>query len=128
MRSASSSVAAALLVSALSACATNAPQLPPERTEARALGTFSATDAQMTCDQIAEEWNSTSRERETANQNIAANRQQNQVAGYIGAALFPPAYLGTEGNYADKDRLAALQTRRDTLVDLARTKNCKPLT
>jgi hypothetical protein len=116
-----------LLAAALAACSTAAPQLPPERTSARGLDSFSPQDAQLTCDQIAEEWATTGRDREVANQNIAANRHQNQVAGYIGAAFFPPAYLATEGNYADKDRLAELQARRDTLIDLARTKSCKPL-
>jgi hypothetical protein len=127
VRSASSSLAAVLLGAALAGCSTPAPQLPPETASARKIESYSASDAQKTCDQIAEEWGATSREREAANQNIAANRHQNQVAGYIGAALFPPVYLATEGNYADKERLAQLQDRRDTLIDLARTKNCKPL-
>lgn len=128
MRSASNRVIAVVMLSAITAaCSTAAPQLPPEKATARTLDSYSAPDALMSCNQIAEEWSATARERESAHQNIAANRHQNQVAGYIGAALFPPAYLATEGNYADKERLTQLQDRRDTLIDLARTKNCKPL-
>jgi hypothetical protein len=102
--------------------------LPPERSSARALDTFAPQDAQMSCDQIGDEWAASARERQTAEQNIAANRQNNQVAGYIGAVIFPPAYIATEGNYADKDRIVALQARRDVLIELARTKSCPPLT
>jgi hypothetical protein len=109
------------------ACSTAAPPLPPERADARALDTFPAEDARMSCDQIAEEWQATARDRQAAHQNIAANRHNNQVAGYIGATIFPPAYLATEGNYADKERLDQIQSRRDTLIELARTKRCQPL-
>lgn len=108
------------------ACAAPAAPLPAERSAARPLDSFMAEDAARSCDDIRQVWQATTQARDTATQNIAANRKQNQTAGYIGV-FFLPAAIATEGNYNDKEALVAIQARRDTLIELSRTKGCPPL-
>lgn len=117
---------AAVLGAALltTSCATPAPPLPAERSAARPLESFSEEDAARTCEDIRRNWQETTQAREAASRSIAANRQQNQAAGYISAVFFLPAAIATEGNYSDKEALIAIQGRRDTLIELARTKGC----
>lgn len=111
----------------LVACATAAPPLPEQRSGVRPLESFTPEDAAKTCDDIRRNWQTTAKARDTVNRNIAANRTDNQVAGFIGV-FFLPAAIATEGNYGDKDALVAIQARRDILIELARTKGCPALT
>ena len=109
---------------ATTACSTSAPPLPlqdrPERT-------FSSEDVNLSCDEIAREWESLSRERQALSSRIGENRTRNQAAVYVGFAVFPPALILTEGNDTEKLRMVEIQSRRDTLIDLARTKACASL-
>jgi hypothetical protein len=124
-------VAALLLLLAAGGCANHAPDLPPDTTgigsvRRLTLADFDAADAALSCEQIAEQRRQIASDLGTANGNIEANRTHNQVTGFIGAAVLPLAYIATEGNYADKDRIRALYPRNDTLIKLASVKSCPP--
>jgi hypothetical protein len=113
----------------LGGCAGSAPALPPDTTGSTAqhhvsASDFSAADGALTCDQIGAERASLKSRIDTANANIAANRSSNQAATYVGAFV-PLAYIGTEGNYADKDAIKAAYARQDVLNKLAVFKNCR---
>jgi transaldolase len=112
-------------------CATSAPPLPPDtssvnRVRSIALSDFTPQDAGLSCEQIAEERRTNAAAVRDANAQIEANRKQNQVAGFIGAIGFAPAYLATEGNHEDKRRLVEIQEREDVLIKLASLKECLP--
>jgi hypothetical protein len=113
----------------LGACSSSAPALPPDTTSVNSLqrltlADFTPADAALTCEQIAAERAQIAAGLDAANADIQANRTRNQVAGYIGAAFIPLAYLATEGNYAEKDKVKALYGRNDTLVRLGGVKRC----
>ncbi|MGO8915054.1 MAG: hypothetical protein ACLQJR_04020 [Stellaceae bacterium] len=115
----------------LAGCAAPAPPLPPDTTSVNrmqelTLGDFSASDAAMSCDDVAAERRTNAAAMKAANDRIEGNRTQNQVAGYLGALFLVP-YLATEGNYAEKDQITQLYQRHDTLIRLASVKHC-PMT
>lgn len=117
------------LVAMLTACAMDAPSLPPDTTGSTSLlhlsaADFTIADNNLSCAQIGDERDTLSKGMEQANANIASNRHTNQVAGYFGAALFPPVLLATEGNYSDKDFVKAAYQRLDVLNQLAVFKGC----
>jgi hypothetical protein len=120
---------ALLGVAVLGGCAASAPDLPPDTTGTTAqhhatASDFTAADNALSCDQIAAERNALKTKIDTANANIAANRSTNQAATYVGA-LVPLAYIGTEGNYADKDAIKAAYARQDVLSKLSVVKGCR---
>ena len=113
----------------LGGCTSPAPPLPPDTTGSTSVhpvspADFAPADLALTCPQIADERASLKSKIDTANGNIAANRQNNEVAGYIGSLIFLPAYLATEGNYADKDAVKAAYARQDVLNKLDVLKRC----
>lgn len=108
----------------------DAPHLPPDTTGATSLhhltaADFSAEDAALTCEKIDTERHALQTGVDQANAHIAENRRDNQIAGYIGAALFLPALLATEGNYSDKDFIKLAYQRMDILDKLAVLRTCK---
>ena len=78
----------------------------------------------MSCADISAERARITGQLNEANANIQANRTRNQVAAYIGSAVFPPAYLATEANDQDKADIQKAYARQDTLIGLARVKAC----
>src|SRR5262245_13004292 len=86
---------AALLVGLfLGGCASSAPPLPADTTGTTSLHPiaaedFTPSDAALSCVDIATQRADLKAQMEKANANIAANRQTNQVAGYIGSAVLP---------------------------------------
>lgn len=110
----------------LAACATPAPNLPQEGVAYPATA-YSARDATLTCNDIAREWQETAQERLKSEATIAAYRAHNQAVGYFAGVLFPPLLFAAEHNEADRERLIALQQRRDVLIGLARARNCPSL-
>jgi hypothetical protein len=121
---------AALLATLLApGCAAPPPPLPADTTSVDSasrvtLKDFTAADAALSCTQIADERRRIAADMATANHNIEANRHDNQVAGFIGATVVPLGYLGTEGNYADKEAIQRLYARQDVLIKLAGVKSC----
>ncbi len=118
-----------LVAAALCGCAMKAPELPPDTTGSTSTRhltaqDFAATDNALSCAQIADQRSALQIGIDKANADIAANRHGNQTAGYIGAALFPPALLATEGNYSDKDAINAAYQRLDVLNQLSVLKAC----
>lgn len=119
---------AAIACLLLACCAAPAPALPPDTTAVNrshtvTLAEFSQTDQALSCEQIVIERRSIDAEMQAANGRIEANRTRNQVAGYFGALYIVP-YVATEGNYAEKDEIARLYQRRDTLLKLGAVKAC----
>jgi hypothetical protein len=119
-----------LVAAALCGCAMNAPALPPDTTGSTSTRhltaqDFSPADNALSCTQIGDQRGALQSGIDKANANIAANRHDNQVAGYFGAAFFPPALLATEGNYSDKDVIKAAYQRMDVLNQLSVLKSCR---
>jgi hypothetical protein len=103
--------------------------LPPDTTSINSerhlsLADFSAQDAAMSCGDITAEHARLAALLKQANAAIEANRTQNQVVGYIGAAWFPPALLAMESNDKEKDEIRDAYARQDTLIALGRVKSC----
>ncbi|HVZ00507.1 MAG TPA: hypothetical protein VHA35_13450 [Dongiaceae bacterium] len=110
-------------------CAGSAPPLPPDTTGTTSrhrvtAADFSAADAALSCSQIAAERDMLQATIRKANADVAANRESNQAATMVGAFV-PLAYIGTEGNYADKDAIKAAYARQDVLDRLAVFKHCR---
>jgi hypothetical protein len=110
-------------------CASSAPALPPDTTGTTSqhhvtAADFAPADMALSCADVTAERASVKNKIDTANANIIANRQKNQIAGYIGGVVSPLAYLATEGNYADKDAVKAAYARQDVLDKLAVLKGC----
>jgi hypothetical protein len=125
-RSAASRLAGLVL---LGGCAASAPALPPDTTSLHrqrelSAADFTREDTALSCDDIVAERQRNDEAMRSAHQRIELNRKNNQVAGYIGAVIFPPAYLATEGNYAEKDEIQRLYGRQDTLIKLAAFRAC----
>jgi hypothetical protein len=119
---------AAAIALLLSGCAGDAPKLPPDttsinRSHALTLEDFTVQDRTLTCDQIGEERSRIADKMQATNGRIEANRTRNQVAGYIGA-LTVVGWLATDNNDDEKDQIAKLYERQDTLIKLAAVKNC----
>jgi hypothetical protein len=112
----------------LSGCAGDAPKLPPDttsvnRSRALTLDDFSEQDRTLNCDQIAGERRQIAEDMQAANGRIEANRTRNQIAGYLGATLVV-GWLATDNNDSEKEQIAKLYERQDTLIKLAGVKNC----
>jgi hypothetical protein len=112
----------------LAGCAGDAPPLPPDTTGSTAqhhvtAADFTVADAALSCSRIAAERETVQATIQKANADVVANRQGNQVATLVGG-IVPLAYIGTEGNYADKDAIKAAYARQDVLDRLAVFKHC----
>jgi hypothetical protein len=119
---------AAMAIALLAGCASGAASLPPDTTSIHRersvnIEEFAAEDQKKGCDEITTEVVGIRDARLAANRAIEANRGRNQGWAYAGA-FFLPAYLGTEGNDAEKKLIRDQQARFDTLVKLAAVKSC----
>lgn len=112
----------------LGACATSAPPLPTDTTARNRQAIisqydFTGSDLSKSCAGIKIEQMSNADKIASDNQAIAANRKQNEIAGYLGGILLVP-YAATESNSAEKDDIAMLQQRQDTLLKLSAFRQC----
>jgi hypothetical protein len=113
----------------LGGCAGAAPPLPVDTTgttstQHASLADFTAADAALSCPQIVAEHSGLKAQMDQANANVQANRQRNQIAGFIAVTVTPLAYIATEGNDADKAAIKAAYARQDVLEKLAMLKGC----
>jgi hypothetical protein len=117
-----------VLLLAVGGCTTSAPQLPMDTTATNRQGSlsqsdFSSSDLYKSCSDIKAEQIANASRIASDNQAILGNRKQNEVAGYMGGILLVP-YAATESNSAEKDDIAMLQKRQDTLIKLSAFKQC----
>lgn len=121
-----------LAASLLASCASEAPPLPPDttsinRTHDLSLNDFTPAARVMSCDDIAAEKRKIGDGLRAANEAVEKNRTRNEVAMGIfsmGGLIAAPALLATENNDSDKDEIAKLYERQDTLTKLASLKHC----
>ena len=115
----------------LAGCASEAPALPPDTTSINrgrdlTLDDFTAEAQAMTCDQIADERRQIANAMQAANNVVNGNRTRNEIL--VGVAdvglLNAPILLFTNSNNAEKDQIAKLYQRQDTLIKLAVLKHC----
>lgn len=115
-------------VLALLSCTTAAPPLPEDTTSGNRQSIltesrFTPDDLGKSCEAIGAEQKANMAKIDGDNKAIQGNRRQNEVAGYLGALLVVPL-VATESNAAEKDDIAALQARQDTLLQLQSFKKC----
>jgi len=118
-----------LLALALGACARSSPELPPNLSdrppEQRLLpGDSASAEAKLDCPGLLQE---RERNRTTADElekKIAANRGQNQAAGYFAGILFPPLLLAMKPDTDIKTTLDELQSQRDRIDRLQQARKC----
>jgi hypothetical protein len=118
-----------LVAGVTAACQAPAPALPRDTTGTNAThplsaDEFSQADLALSCDQILAERNRLRDQIDRAKANINANRESNVAASAVGAMVFAPAYILTEGNYTDKDALKAGYARLDIVDKLAVFRHC----
>jgi hypothetical protein len=117
-----------LVSSMLAGCAGPAPDLPTDTTGTTSLhhvaaSDFTPADVALSCAEIKAQHDEQNARIDRANANVIANRSGNQAATLAGA-IVPLAYIGTEGNYSDKDAIKDATARRDVLDKLAVLKHC----
>ncbi len=62
---------------------------------------------------------------QAANQRVAADRTQNQAGGYFLGVLYFVPYAASQGTtHPQKDEMARLYGRQDTLIKLATFRRC----
>ena len=121
-----------LAASLLAGCASEAPPLPPDttsinRTHDLSLNDFTLAARAMSCDDIAAEKRKIGDALRAANEAVEKNRTRNEIAMGIfsmGGLIAAPVLLATENNDSDKDEIAKLYERQDTLIKLASLKHC----
>ncbi|MCG8490057.1 MAG: hypothetical protein MI743_00445 [Sneathiellales bacterium] len=118
----------ALMLGALCACARSAPDLPPDLQaksagEAAEILKITDKDLALDCTQIQEEMQNLKKEHDIHETTIRTLRGQNQAATYLGL-FFLPAYLATDNNSVEKEKLDAIQKRFDQLYYLKKVKKC----
>lgn len=128
MRSFSSSGPAlcALALIALAGCVGSAPPLPPDttsinRTRTMTLSDFSATDAAMSCADIAAERETNTGAIKAANERIEGNRGRDQALIYVSVLTAP--FIAND-NDPERKEIAQRYQRQDTLIKLATVKAC----
>ena len=117
-----------ILLLTIGACASSAPPLPMDTTASNSRGivsqrSFTASDLSKNCADIKMEQMSNADKMASDNKAIAANRKQNEVAGYLGGMILVPL-IATENNSAEKDDIAMLQRRQDVLLKLSAFRQC----
>ncbi len=113
----------------LMGCARNAPELPNE---------YSSTGVHLSasyeklpdrvkaadCSMLAQELIALDNSDQEHEDRIHSNREKNQVAGYVGAVLFPPVFLAIDNDDVAKDNLTRNQEKRDQIFIAQKMKNC----
>ena len=107
----------------------SAPALPPDTTgtnrqQSLTVNDFTPADLAVSCKNIAAERAKNAAKIKADNKAIQADRRSNEIATYLGIFTVIP-YLATEGNYAEKDQITALDHRQDKLMELAAFKKCR---
>ena len=126
----SARAAAAALALLLAGCQGGAPALPADTTAVNStrtlsLADFTAEDAVLACDQIQAERRRIAEAMQAANQRVAADRAQNQAAGYFLGVLYFAPYAASQGTtHPQKDEISRLYARQDTLIKLATFRRC----
>ncbi len=126
----SASAAAVALALLLAGCQSGAPPLPADTTAVNStrtltLADFTAEDATLSCDQVQAERRRVAEAMQAANARVAADRAQNQAAGYFLGVLYFAPYAASQGStHPQKDEMARLYARQDTLIKLATFRRC----
>ncbi len=125
-----SSISVALVLGVLLVgCARPAPPLPEtvkalNQTLEQAVANLPASTRSLSCRDIGLKMDALKEHDSRLNQQIQSNRGKNQVAGYIGGVLFPPALLAVDNDSLRKALLDQNQLRRDELIVAQSAKNC----
>ncbi len=128
MSSRNRAVGSAFFALLLAGCNTAPPALPPDTTSLNrvrnaTLADFPLEDQAMSCDDIAKQRGDIAAAMQADSSAIDANRTRNQIAGYFGALFILPA-IAMVPNNTERDDVAKLYGRRDTLIKLSALKNC----
>lgn len=118
---------AALVV--LAGCARPAPDLPPDRSgdaglPAALLSDFDAEEVAATCGDIRDRRRWIKSQSAEIEREILKTRGDEQAAGYVFGALFPPAVLIIDQKREAKAELDSNQAALDRLILLKRLKGC----
>jgi len=118
-----------MVVGFIAACATGARNLPPDYSSIDAkkrldVNDFDAAAVELTCSQIDEELKILESDYALQVQDIKGKRDQNQVAGYIGAVFFLPALLATDNSAEAKVKIGNINRAKDQLYKLRAFKKC----
>ena len=110
-------------------CAVGARDLPKDFSsidakERLSLSDFSVATAKLTCSQIDDELEILESDSALQVQSIEGERQQNQVAGYIGCVFFLPAILATDNSVEAKAKIENINRAKDELYKLRAFKKC----
>tara|TARA_B100000676_G_scaffold293340_1_gene329957 strand:+ start:104 stop:514 length:411 start_codon:yes stop_codon:yes gene_type:complete len=125
-----SSISVALVLGILLVgCARPAPPIPEtakalNQTLEQAVANLPASTRRLSCRDIGLKMDALKEHDSRLNQQIQSNRRKNQVAGYIGGVLFPPALLAVDNDSLRKALLDQNQVRRDELIVAQSAKNC----
>ncbi len=77
----------------------------------------------LTCSELDEELAMLESDYALQVQDITGKRQQNQVAGYIGAVFFLPALLATDSSTEAKEKIENINRGKDELYKLKPARN-----
>ena len=118
-----------LSVLVLIACATKAPELPPDyvsvHTKQRlSVDDFDPATAELTCAEINQELGELNSERATQSHEITQKRGSNQTIGYIGGMFFLPLMLATDSSVQAKEKITNINIAKDKLYKLKAFKKC----
>lgn len=91
----------------------------------KALSVFERlSTVELTCAEIDEELKILEGDYALQAQDITNKRLQNQAAGYIAGALFPPALLAIDNSSEAKDKIESINRAKDELYKLRAFKKC----
>ena len=113
----------------LAACATNAPELPPDYSSVHSqqrvsIDEFDTVTANLTCEQIRSELEELNSEHATKTHEISEKRGSNQTIGYIGSVFFLPIVLASDSNVQAKEKITNIHRAKDKLYKLQSLKKC----
>ena len=113
----------------LVACATNAPELPPDYSSVDTkqrlnIDEFDTETAELTCEQIRAELKELNSEHATEARDITQKRGSNQTIGYIGSVFFLPIVLASDSSVQAKEKIANIHRAKDKLYKLQSFKKC----
>jgi len=118
-----------IIVGFIAGCATGARDLPQDYNSIDAkkrmsIDDFDAAAIKLTCSQISEELKILNSDYALHVQDIEGKRQQNQVAGYLGAIFILPALLATDNSTEAKEKIENINRAKDMLYKLQVFKKC----
>jgi hypothetical protein len=104
----------------LAGCARGAPDLPAAEPAATA-----PDAAARSCAELDQALAGTAQRIDSLEAPILANRQNNQISGYLGAFLLVPL-IGLQSNESEKEALDAAQRERDQIIAQRAAHGCPP--